>query len=846
LSGGQRVTQTILAIWRRVRTFIGSASVIVVAAATSLGEVHADSVGRSAAEDWAQSKILQGLPADFNEQCGELDARRVDDPAWADPNGCRTLTAAFLVDILTHPDDRKVPDAGVKIQGAKIVDDLGLAFVKLKRFVTITNSRFEGKISLDDARSENKIDLTGSSLSGFEAPEFHSDSTLRLSEILCKGKLDLQGAQFKGDLDMIDAHVRGEVNANALQVGGAIHMHSSGQTQSSFHDVSLIGAKVVGDLDMVAVRVDGNLNAHGLQVGGSLDAHGLQVGGSLIFRSDTESGRQASVSGAVTLEGAHIQRELNLDDAQVETNLDANALQVGGALHMRSGRFHDVSLIGANVVGDVDMVGIRTDGILNTYGLQVGGSLVLRSDATGRQSVFRPTKSGRAIDLTSAKVAGNVEMDGVFVDGAFDAAGLQVGASLLMRPDLIYVASVPKISLGGAKIDGRFDMTGARVNGLDAPSLQVNGSVRMCASSRDCSFQDIELRGARVTGDLDMPGVKVVGKFNAAFARIEGNLNMIGANVAKFDAPSLHVSESLLTKSDENPGASRDEITPASFGEVALGNAKIDGNLNLPDASAKLLDAPSLRVGGNLDLSAARIIKVILVDAVVGGYIKVGAKDGAPTIDELDLQNARAGSLLDNSEKSWPTKMRLGGFTFSRLGPEMITRNHDKWDEWVRRDKTNSSYPYEQLAAAHAAAGDRDAADAFHYAERVRATENENLPKRALSYVLRFVAGYGIGYYMFNALWWALGLAVLGAMVLWMSVQGVAEGNRGFWWCFGASVDRLLPFITLKKEFSEFFDNKEVNRFTRWQDLFFIVFGVLGWVLGAIVLAAMGTFTKGS
>ena len=57
---------------------------------------------------------------------------------------------------------------------------------------------------------------------------------------------------------------------------------------------------------------------------------------------------------------------------------------------------------------------------------------------------------------------------------------------------------------------------------------------------------------------------------------------------------------------------------------------------------------------------------------------------------------------------------------------------------------------------------------------------------------------------------------------------------------------RLLPFITLKKEFSEFFDDKEVNRFTRGQDLFFIVFGVLGWVLGAIVLAAMGTFTKGS
>jgi hypothetical protein len=32
-------------------------------------------------------------------------------------------------------------------------------------------------------------------------------------------------------------------------------------------------------------------------------------------------------------------------------------------------------------------------------------------------------------------VAGNVDMDGVIVSGPFDAAGLQVGESLLMRSD---------------------------------------------------------------------------------------------------------------------------------------------------------------------------------------------------------------------------------------------------------------------------------------------------------------------------------------------------------------------------------------------------------------------------
>ena len=203
--------------------------------------------------------------------------------------------------------------------------------------------------------------------------------------------------------------------------------------------------------------------------------------------------------------------------------------------------------------------------------------------------------------------------------------------------------------------------------------------------------------------------------------------------------------------------------------------------------------------------------------------------------------------MLDGGKDSWPTTLHLDGFAFSRFGDQ----------EWLGvptnggtigpgRIEDFSTYPYEQLAAAHAAAGNRDAADDFHFYERVRAAEGENagLLERTLSYVQRWGAGYGIGYYMFRALYWALGLALLGAILLRFWVK--KKSKHGIFWCFGASVNRLLPFITLKKEFSEFFDNRDVNGFTHGQDLFFTVFAVLGWVLGAIVLAAMGTFTKGS
>ena len=92
-------------------------------------------------------------------------------------------------------------------------------------------------------------------------------------------------------------------------------------------------------------------------------------------------------------------------------------------------------------------------------------------------------------------------MDGVIVNGPFDAAGLQVGESLLMRSDGKYVATLRDIFLGGAKIDGGFDMTRARVAGnLNAPSARVGGSLNM----QETSLNEVILGFARVDGNLNM------------------------------------------------------------------------------------------------------------------------------------------------------------------------------------------------------------------------------------------------------------------------------------------------------------------------------------------------------
>ena len=58
-------------------------------------------------------------------------------------------------------------------------------------------------------------------------------------------------------------------------------------------------------------------------------------------------------------------------------------------------------------------------------------------------------------------------------------------------------------------------------------------------------------------------------------------------------------------------------------------------------------------------------------------------------------------------------------------------------------------------------------------------------------------------------------------------------------------MNRLLPVLTLKKEFVDFFDNPRLNQFGPGQNCFFVVITGLGWILGVIFIAAFATITHG-
>ena len=138
----------------------------------------------------------------------------------------------------------------------------------------------------------------------------------------------------------------------------------------------------------------------------------------------------------------------------------------------------------------------------------------------------------------------------------------------------------------------------------------------------------------------------------------------------------------------------------------------------------------------------------------------------------------------------------------------------------------------------------------------VEKPDDEGRPCRWGSWVglsaLQVFVGYGIGNYSFLAAGWAVVLAVMGVCVLWFApgvrgvrptYAGMAKAPRGprqkpLLWCFGASLHRVLPLISISQEFAEFFDDPKRERLRAWQHVAFGLLALCGWALAGFVAAA--------
>ncbi|TAD88439.1 MAG: hypothetical protein EAZ99_13625 [Alphaproteobacteria bacterium] len=159
----------------------------------------------------------------------------------------------------------------------------------------------------------------------------------------------------------------------------------------------------------------------------------------------------------------------------------------------------------------------------------------------------------------------------------------------------------------------------------------------------------------------------------------------------------------------------------------------------------------------------------------------------------------------------------------------------------LARDTWFSPQPYHQLASVFLGAGDSERAEAILYAakERERHKETDFWGRTGL-WLLKVTVGYGIGSGPWLILVWVLVVTLVGMVVLARSPGG---RGKSWSWRFGASLDHLLPIVELSPEFTKFFDDPGRERLAGWQMGYFAVHAILGYVLAAVLAAAVAGLT---
>jgi hypothetical protein len=606
-------------------------------------------------------------------------------------------------------------------------------------------------------------------------------------------------------------------------------------TKSSLHDtipykgIVLINAKIVGDVDLEFTTIDRPLAIQFSRFEGAMRLDYAHADSLVDFYNSLFLGLFSAIA------------------FRSETNVDLTLATI----------FEKIHLDGAKIKGDLVMAGANVKDDLEAPEIEVGGSLLMHSEHANKAA--RANKATfKKVNLWNATVAGVVSMVGASLNGDLEAPALRVGADLLMSSAGENKATFQNIILVGAEVANNVELMGASVaGGLMAGSLKVGGSLKMPSQdasehASEATFKTIILVGAKVTRNVELNGARFDGDLIAESVQVGGSL--IASPIAPYRTRFKKLNLGLSTVS----------------GQVNMPNSVFDDNVNLKHLhvigdvllsnveSKGRFDISSAQIGGDLDFSDAKLDKVDLGGASIVGEIRLGNENSkvtwiAPTKGELNLSSTHVGRLSDNKE-SWPKRLFLEGFSFDHFGEkdgpsgaEMIQRGADWWNaNFVELDPQRSRSPYEQLAAVFAAAGDHDDADKIHYDERVWVDQKNSGLDFVWSSASRWVVGYGIGTYMFRALKCVIGLSVLGAVLLrfWAN-KGVLAEKHSFIWCLGASVNRLLPVLNLKKEFVEFFDTRALNQFKPCQDFFFVVFAIFGWVLSFIVIAAFATVTHG-
>lgn len=356
--------------------------------------------------------------------------------------------------------------------------------------------------------------------------------------------------------------------------------------------INLESAKLIRAIEIVYSRIEGSIRLKNVHTDSLIKLDGSVVNDDIVADSlHSESDLSldgAAVKRTVSLSFAKINGVVNLNSASIDANLDANSLQVGGSLLMRSGieeedkaSFGDVALAGANITGQLSMAGANLNGKLDADSLHVGGSLLMRLanfkgdvNLRGAKITDQLSMTGASfdakLDIDALQVGGSLFMSGASFNNALTADTLQVGGSLFMRSEGHQISRFNDVVLVAAKISGVIDMSGAIFDGkLDIHALQVD---RYLSMSKAQCHQEVNMRDGHVGSNLDLRGATMA-RLDLSGASVVGELQLGEAASKRTDWNGKKEEPDTLVLHNTHIG----NLADAKYAWPAQGHLHLDG-----------------------------------------------------------------------------------------------------------------------------------------------------------------------------------------------------------------------------------------------------------------------------
>jgi len=454
------------------------------------------------------------------------------DPATADDwRPERTVPAAALREILTRR-DLTIDPHGLRIRGARIIDNIDLAYVRFDYPLHLTDCRIDGEFNMEHVVLR-ELKLTGTLTRDINLDlaeidgDIYADQGFRVNGQLCVtaatiksqlilnratlanlggNALLLDGATIANGLHADGVQTEGCVRAPRVHIDGGLFLNGATLTNPADPGVLILhGAEITGDMAARNVKAEGAISAKGARIGGSLILDGATVanlGGVVLDLSEATIGADVKVSGGFTATGevraiaAHIGGNFEADNAVLSnpgrTALTLTRAAIAGSMRGSTG----------------GKANLRVDGELLAQSVQIGGQVDLRG------VVFTNANRTRAVtlNLDSAKIAAGVHAANLRCDGMFYAFGAQIGGPLeLSNATFSNRGGQVAVALEGAEIAGDLIATECETEGsFFAPKAQIKGKLRLydATVTADSRVVAISLEGAQIR-EITLGGAQI-------------------------------------------------------------------------------------------------------------------------------------------------------------------------------------------------------------------------------------------------------------------------------------------------------------------------------------------------